>query len=211
MLANTITLSRLPLTFAVIAAFGRHRKLDTALIALIALIFVLDAVDGSVARRRNETSETGALLDTLVDRIIENTFWIYFTAIEMIPVWMPITVMTRGVITDNLQHRCKADTDDTSESRLRESRISRALYGLVKMLTFIGLASSTVFNVPVLRKGSFMLAIFAVVFCLMRGLPILVDTYKTTRKKQTHAKRFQPVPRRPKTRRPPEIPQKTVR
>lgn len=173
MLANTITLTRLPLTFAMIAVFGRHRKLDIALLVIIAMIFVLDAVDGSVARRRNETSQMGAFLDTIADRVIENTFWIYFTTIKMIPVWMPIIVMTRGVITNNLQHQCKANRDDRLESWMRHSRISRALYGIVKMLTFIGLASSTVFDVTILRLGSFMLAIFTVGFCLIRGFPVI--------------------------------------
>ena len=81
MSANTITLVRFPLTFMVITLFGIHRNLDVALIGSIAFIFILDAVDGIVARKRNEASETGALLDTLADRVIENTFWIYFAAI----------------------------------------------------------------------------------------------------------------------------------
>lgn len=68
MLANAITLCRLFLTFVVIALFRRYHSLDFMLIAVIALIFVLDAVDGSVARKRNETTETGALLDTTADR-----------------------------------------------------------------------------------------------------------------------------------------------
>lgn len=40
---------------------GRHRTLDILLIFTIAFIFRLDAVDGSVARKRNETSETKSL------------------------------------------------------------------------------------------------------------------------------------------------------
>ena len=46
----TLTLCRLLLTFLVVVLFGLHRMLDIGLIATIALIFVLDAVDGYVAR-----------------------------------------------------------------------------------------------------------------------------------------------------------------
>lgn len=170
MTANTITLTRLPLTFAVITLFGRHRPLDIALIFSIVLIFLLDAVDGSVARRRNETSETGARLDTLADRIIENTFWIYFTTRGQLPVWMPITVMTRGVLTDTLQ-----TSFGVPESRwghaLTRSRISRGLYGTVKMLTFMSLASATVFQSPVFEHAHLILALLTVSVCLLRGLP----------------------------------------
>ena len=70
------------------------------LISTIAVIFALDAVDGYIARKRSETSKLGEVLDTLTDRIIENTFWVYFTATGQLPVWMPIVVMARGFITD---------------------------------------------------------------------------------------------------------------
>lgn len=69
----------------------------------IPIIFGLDAVDGIIARKRNGTSEIGAVLDIVADRVIENTFWIYFTAMGLIPSWMPIVVMTRGILTDRLR------------------------------------------------------------------------------------------------------------
>lgn len=87
MFANLITLTRQVLTFIVIALFGGPPNLDFVLIAGIAGIFALDAVDGYIARKRNETSKLGEVFDTLADRVIENTFWIYFTAIGMIPLW----------------------------------------------------------------------------------------------------------------------------
>lgn len=170
MVANTITIARTVYTFVVIILFGRHPTLDIALIFSIALIFGLDAVDGIVARKRKEVSETGALLDTLADRIVENTFWIYFTATGRIPLWMPIAVMTRGVGTDTLQ-RMHGDPEHGWTYPLIRSRMSRGLYGMVKMFTFISLSSATVVNLPVLDAGGLILARLAVGFCLLRGVP----------------------------------------
>lgn len=169
MLANTITIARTVLTFVVIALFGHQRALSIALIFTIAVIFALDAVDGYIARKCNETSKLGEVLDTLADRIIENTFWIYFTAIEMIPFWMPIAVMARGVITDTMQ-RIYGYPENGWTHMLTRSRISRGLYGAVKMLAFISLATSSVFNHDTLETVSLTLATLAVVFCLLRGL-----------------------------------------
>lgn len=73
------------------------------LIATIAFIFALAGIDGYIARRRNETSKLGEVLDPVADRIIENTFWIYFTTIGHLPLWIPIAVMARGFITGSLQ------------------------------------------------------------------------------------------------------------
>lgn len=183
MLANIITFSRLFLTFVVIGMFGKHSMLNFLLIGAIAFIFVLDAVDGIVARRRNETSKIGALLDTIADRVIENTFWIYFTTVRLIPLWLSITVMARGFITDNLQHRFGTPKNGWAIA-LTGSRISRGLYGGTKMFTFMSLMSTRAFNeFPVLEQVSPKLAILTVVICLVRGLPILVETYKATRKR----------------------------
>lgn len=183
MIANIITLVRIPLTFAVIALLGLNTPLDIVLIATIAFIFILDAVDGRVARKRNETSETGAVLDTLVDRIIENTFWIYFTARGLIPIWMPIAVMARGFITDALQ-RTHGYPQIRWTHVLTRSRISRAIYGAIKMLTFTSLASVSVFKNPVLEQVSLILATVAVGFCLLRGIPFFFITNRAYAREQ---------------------------
>lgn len=222
MLANAITATRLLLTFAVIVLFDRHRNLNIALMGTIAFIFILDAVDGSVARKRNETSETGAVFDTLSDRIIENTFWIYFTATGQLPVWMPITVMARGFITDTLQNtpqiREEAGRRQTKEKggfgwthALTQSRISRGLYGAVKMFAFMTLASATVFKIPVLEHTSLILATATVGFCLLRGLPIFRDIYKTIGKRDIDAKPLLPIPQSTEKLTQREIPKKAVR
>ena len=211
MLANIITLTRLLLAFSVVALFGRYRPLDIALIFTILIIFTLDAVDGIIARKRNETSEIGALLDTIADRIIENTFWIYFAAIGLLPLWIPITVMARGVITDNLQHRRSSEQSGWTHI-IAKSRISRALYGIIKMLTFICLASTNVFNsFHVLEQAGLSFSIIAVAFCLLRALPTVIETYKTMRKK-TDAKHIPSIPQSTeRLTQEPSIPKKAVR
>lgn len=170
-----ITLLRLFLTLAVIALFRRHPGLDVALIFTILLIFTLDAIDGIVARKRNETSQLGEILDTLADRIIENTFWIYFAVIGDIPLWMPIVVMARGFISDALQRTHGYPTHGWTHA-LTRSRISRAISGITKMLAFTSLASAKVFKNLLLEEASLILATLAVGFCLLRGLPFLFIT-----------------------------------
>lgn len=170
MLANTITVFRPFLTFVVIALFGTHGSLDIVLIFTIVLIFALDAIDGYIARKRNETSKIGEVLDTLADRIIENTFWIYFTGIGLLPLWMPLVVMARGFITDALQRTHGHPTNGWTHT-LTRSRISRAFSGITKMLAFTSLASTYFLKNSALEQGSLILATIAVGFCLLRGLP----------------------------------------
>lgn len=193
MLANAITLLRVLLTFFVIALFQRHFFFDVVLLGTIAVIFALDAVDGYIARKQNQTSDVGAMLDVVGDRIIENSFWFYFAFHRMIPLWMPIVVLSRGILTDNVKrfamHQKKTTlaantgTLSTWTRYFTNSRVSRGIYGCAKAVTFLYLGS-----VMLLKQANFqvgcihhlerlgvVLSIVTVAMCLIRGLPVVVD------------------------------------
>ena len=172
MAANVVSVSRVVLTFWVISVLDRHRWLDVVLIFTIGLIIALDAVDGYIARKRHETSNVGAVVDTLVDRMIENTFWIYFSVSGLLPVWMPIVVMCRGFGSDALQQMWGYPTAGWRFA-LTRSRWSRFVSGLTKLLAFVSLASALVFENATVESLSFVLAVFAVGVCLLRGLPFV--------------------------------------
>lgn len=194
MAANGITLFRLFLTFIVIAVFNRDRHINIACIVTILIIFVLDYVDGIVARKRNETSDFGAVFDIAADRIIENIFWVYFSAIGMIPFWMPIAVLTRGFLTDSVRSMALQDGKTPFEMMsipwtraLTSSRFSRAFYGIIKMLTFIFLPTLIVLRdfypaktqtVDTFSLVTMIIAYVTVAICLIRGFPVLIDGWK---------------------------------
>ena len=179
MIANAITLLRLLLTFVVVALFNVNCYVDIGLIATIAGIFALDAVDGIIARKCNQITKLGAILDTVADRIIENTFWIYFTVTGLTPLWMPITVLARGFFTDSLQQYIQLPTTGWTHI-LTRSRTSRALYGIAKMSTFLCLAGISVLKPenPAIELTSIMLATITIGFCILRGIPLFIETCK---------------------------------
>ena len=187
MTANHITVIRILLTLGILFVFGHHHTLDLAVLATLPVIFVLDALDGHLARKRNETSKLGEVLDTLADRIIENSFWIYFAAMGLIPVWMPLLVMARGFFTDALQRIHGYPTNGWTHA-LTRSRLSRAVSGVSKMLAFTSLAGATVFTSAVLETASLVLASIAIGVCLLRGLPFfLTRSQLQIRKQKTNA------------------------
>ncbi|MDE0481404.1 MAG: CDP-alcohol phosphatidyltransferase family protein [Candidatus Poribacteria bacterium] len=201
MTANAITLFRLFLTFTVIAIFRRHPYIDIACIVTILIIFILDSVDGIVARKHNQTSKFGAVFDIAADRIVENVFWIYFAfIIDFIPYWMPIVVVTRGILTDGIRGFALTDGKTPFEMMsaawtraLTSSRFSRGLYGLAKTLVFIFLPivdflsrENTTLNIPFINTTvidtfslvSVITAYVAVAMCLIRGFPVLIDGWQ---------------------------------
>lgn len=194
MAANAITLFRLFLTFIVIGLFRRNVYIDIACIVTILIIFILDSVDGIVARKQNQTSTFGAVFDIAADRIVENVFWIYFAVIDdRISFWLPIAVAARGFLTDGVRSIALTDGKTAFEmssaawSRaLTSSRFSRGLYGLTKMLTFIFLPATLVLkdiypNVQIVNTFSLVsviIAYIAVAMCIIRGIPVLVDGWR---------------------------------
>ncbi len=194
MTANAITLFRLFLTFIVIAIFKQHTYIDIACIVTILIIFILDSVDGIVARKHNQTSTFGAVFDIAADRIVENVFWIYFAFItDFIPLWMPIVVVTRGILTDGIRGIALTDGKTPFEMMtipwtraLTSSRISRALSGLSKILSFTFLPAVPVFEkmqlnadfLKIFSTTTLIIAIIAVAINFIRGVPVLVDGWK---------------------------------
>ena len=177
MIANTITVFRLLLTFVIVALLGVvNRNLDYALIASILLVFALDTLDGYIARKLNETSKLGEVLDVLADRIIENIFWIYFAAVGSIPVWVPIVIMARGVITDSNLHQFLGYLKRGWTHALMRSRISRTFSGTIKMLAFASLAGARLANSPAVKQMSIIFASIAVGYCLLYSLFALFET-----------------------------------
>jgi len=147
MLANLITVARVALLFIVVGFFYRA-GVWSKLLSFVGVIIVIwmDALDGRIARKYQQESELGGVLDIAGDRIVECVLWICFAHKGLVSVWVPIIVITRGIITDSirgvaLSHGMTAFGDKTMMSSrvgrfLVASRFSRALYGTVKTLAF---------------------------------------------------------------------------
>ena len=193
MTANIITLTRICLTFILIVLFGKNRYINIAAIATIPLIFILDAVDGYIARKYKQTNAIGAVLDIAADRIVENVFWIYFATHQIIHVWMPIAILTRGVITDSIRSFALKDGNTPFEMHthtwaraITSSRISRLLSGGSKMCAFFVMALELTLktylihgqNLQALRVTTQILANIAIAMCLLRGAPVLMEGRK---------------------------------
>ena len=191
MTANIITLTRVCLTFTIIVLFGKNLYIDCAAIATIPLIFMLDAVDGYIARRYKQTNAIGAVLDIAADRIIENVFWIYFAILQIVHLWMPLAILTRGFMTDAIRSFALKEGDTPFEmmktpwtQALTSSRTSRLLSGTSKMVAFFAMALLLAIkthqgqHTEALHTATQILAIIAVAICLLRGTPVLMEGRK---------------------------------
>lgn len=147
-MANLITVARIALLFATIGMiYEGGVQTITVCIFLIIFVFASDGLDGWVARRRRTTSEFGAVFDIASDRIVENALWVIFADLNLIPIWIPLLVLTRGFMVDGLRAISYGEgkTAFGAENMMRSpftqwltaGRFMRALYGYAKTLAFI--------------------------------------------------------------------------
>ncbi len=199
MTANGITIGRVLLAFLTIGLYQMNFYFAVAAFLLTILVIYLDALDGVVARKLNLASDFGALLDITGDRIVENVYWIYFSAIGMISFWVPMIVIARSFMVDTVRSVAFAEGktpfgDKTMmksgwTKALTASRWSRAIYGVSKVIVFCFLGgllalhkgmAEGLFVFPhdldfLLRAIAQILVYTVVVMCVARGIPVLWD------------------------------------
>jgi len=120
---------------------------------LTSAAFVLDGVDGYVARKFNESSKLGAVLDIMSDRIVENCFWVTFAVLGWLPVAFPIIALTRGFVVDGLrsvameQGYTAFGNLSMQDSKLGHficcSNFSRGTYAIAKLIAFLCMILAT--------------------------------------------------------------------
>jgi len=196
--ANLITLGRLILFFLTLGLiYTRQTGLVQLSTILMIIVIVSDALDGWVARRRGSTSDFGSVADIAGDRVVEQCAWVVFAHLGLIGIWIPLLVITRGILVDTLRALAFRDgrtafgPKTMARSPITEwltaSRTMRALYGIAKASAFVFLT-----GLVTTEAGKEAVGIFAsgplwwfgwlcvygsIVLMLVRGLPVVIDAW----------------------------------
>jgi CDP-diacylglycerol--glycerol-3-phosphate 3-phosphatidyltransferase len=95
-LPNKLTLSRIGMTFLMMSLLFMHGVVPVvcALIIFICAC-ITDFLDGWIARKRQETSDFGKILDPVADKILVLGAFLSFVQLQLIPAWMVVIVIIR--------------------------------------------------------------------------------------------------------------------
>src|ERR1700676_2738238 len=199
---NKVTALRVAVGFAAVSLFGRGAWANLAAVALTVTAIALDALDGHIARKKRLASPMGAQIDILGDRMIENVYFTYFAVVGMVSLWLPVFFFARGAATDFLRGLAlKAGHAGWGATGMLQtwwgralvaSRWSRGLYAGMKCLCFcylgleLALTRGPVALVgeiagdmqAMIRIGAHALTWMTAAFCLVRGLPLLLEGWR---------------------------------
>jgi CDP-diacylglycerol---glycerol-3-phosphate 3-phosphatidyltransferase len=197
-MANGITLLRVILAFSALVIAKINTTTNLLAVILIIASLLLDAVDGFIARRLDTSDLRGSIYDILADRIIENIFFIYFAAMSLFSVWFAIIMVVRGFTIDAVRtinaYNGKTAFGETTFQREKWakfftcSRITRGLYNIAKMITFVCFASLLIPNriflatIPtsVLEKWSLGFLWITLILAILRAIPVILEGIFTT-------------------------------
>lgn len=193
-MANFISVFRIFLIFIVTYLLYQRNMVCYIIAAVLTVIaFALDGVDGYVARKLNESSKLGAMLDIMSDRIVENTLWIALTALGWLPIAFPLISLTRGFLVDGIRSvAMEQGMTAFGETSMQEDKVGhficaskfmRILYAVVKALGFLLLivAATPELNMDlsnILFVCGYIAAMIALILCVVRGLPVVFESKK---------------------------------
>ncbi len=196
-MANVLTLSRFPMLiiFILLLYFGSPTvQIFSVVFLFIALM--IDLIDGPIARRRGTANLTGSILDIAADRVYELVLWVIFSDLDVIPIAIPIIVITRTTLTDAIrsigvgQGKAPFDQHETSIAKfIVKSRWMRSSYGIAKIVSFCGLTlgialsgfpqDSQAFGVSANLISIFQVTSWiAASLCVIRGSPVILGAVR---------------------------------
>lgn len=190
---NVVTVSRVVLalgTLGVVCASSSSQDDTMRYVAfwLTAFVIYADALDGYFARKLNQASKFGGILDIAGDRAVEMAYWIVYATLQWIPVWVPLLYLVRGTFVDAVRtfaseqgytaFGAKTMMQSALGKFLVASNFSRFTYAVAKAVAFcLLILAHTKLGADFawLSPLAMWCVWIACIFCVLRGLPVLFE------------------------------------
>jgi len=192
--ANIVSITRIFVAYAAIGCLFVHSTpAYIAAVVLTAVAFSMDGVDGYIARKYNQSSVWGSVLDIMGDRIVEASYWIVFAVMGWLNIIFPLVCVARAFTTDSIRSVAltkgmtafgEKSMQSTSWGKfICASKFMRISYAVAKVAAFILLIAAYIPDLPVdianvIRSVAVILAWIAIIFCVVRAIPVVAESGK---------------------------------
>ena len=194
-IANIVSVSRIFVAYAAIALLYEKTTWSYILAFILTInAFSMDGLDGYLARKLNQSSEWGSVLDILGDRIVEVSYWTVFAVMGWINILFPLVCVARAFTTDGIRSVAlskgmtafgEKSMQSTSWGKfICASRFMRISYAVAKVLAFLLLIAVNTPGMefwkgtPTLHIITMIFAWAAIIFCVVRAIPVVAESGK---------------------------------
>jgi len=98
--------------------------------AIFMLAAVTDMIDGVWARRRNQVTTLGTLLDPLADKLLISSVFICLLDLRIVPAWMVIVIIAREFIVTGFRVIASSKRINISSSNLGKIKMHFEIYAI---------------------------------------------------------------------------------
>jgi len=106
-LPNALTVLRIFLVPVLVVVLLTRAKTDEGLIlgtAIFGLAVLTDYLDGYFARRRNQVTKLGILLDPIADKLLTAAAFLSLVEMDAVPAWMVMIILGREIAVTGLRN-----------------------------------------------------------------------------------------------------------
>jgi len=182
-LPNKLTILRIILAFVFIALIFLPGLLSKVL-ALVTFVAasLTDALDGYLAKKNNEVTDFGRLMDPIADKILILSAFISFVQLQLIPAWMVVIIIFREAAVTGLRAFALANGKVISAGRSGKHKTAVQVFAIFMILLFMVFkeAGEKTLNFWTARAESayketiFVLMLITVTLTLISGISYLV-------------------------------------
>lgn len=193
--ANIVSVVRIFVAYAAIALLYNHSMWAYILAFLLtAIAFSMDGLDGYLARKFNQSSKWGAVLDILGDRIVEASYWVVFAVLGWINVIFPMICIARAFTTDGIRSVALSKGFTAfGETSMQSSKIGKFIcasrfmrisYAVAKVAAFMLLIVAHTPGIEIwdghilIETLAITFAWIAIIFCVVRAIPVVMESGK---------------------------------
>ena len=139
-LPNQITLARLGLTGFFVAVISYSSSWQSVLaLALFSIASFTDWLDGYIARKWNQTTDFGKLLDPLVDKILVTSALIFLVYVDQVPIWMAILMVSREFLITGLRLLATSKGVVLAAEKIGKHKTISQIVAILIALTYLAL------------------------------------------------------------------------
>lgn len=107
---------------------------------IVGVIFIIasitDFVDGYIARSRNMVTDFGKVTDAIADKVLVNGLLIILAYEKMLPILIPVIIITRDVVVDSCKMLCGSKGQTVAASILGKAKTLCMMIGLTLVLFY---------------------------------------------------------------------------
>lgn len=159
--------------FPVIQVAGINMKLEYIIAGVIFLIASLtDFLDGNLARKNNQVTDLGKMLDAIADKALVNTALIILAYKGFIPVVVPVIIIFRDTIVDAIKMQASSKGKVVAAIKSGKIKTASMMTGLV--LTFFYNLPFEIWNIRV--------SDFLIYFATIMSIVSMVEYFNLNKK-----------------------------